>query len=275
MDTISLLCQHVAGLIIRGDRAICRQCRSFRDLKSTREPFQYNETYPQERKHFEAAIGSLKVESLKRWLRQNEVELSGVTVCEVGFGAGYTLNYLHQTARGAWGIEVVESNLQHARSLGVPGNRVLLHQAIPARLSESIDLWLFLDSFEHLPDPTAFMKWAQANTSSKGRLLIVMPRADSLSQRMLGSWWPHRVPDHPFHWSRRGIVEFLAGYGFQLQSTFWPWKNVSIPMLSAHMEHKWGFTLLPQHAAIASKLHFPFNIGEMGLLFKNHEITTH
>ena len=93
------------------------------------------------------------------------------------------------------------------RRTGVAADLYLVDE-LPARLDDPVDLWLFQDSFEHIPDPAAFVAWMTASSAPNAEILLVAPRADSLSRRMMGRWWPHKLPDHQFHWSRAGLVAF-------------------------------------------------------------------
>jgi hypothetical protein len=83
---------------------------------------------------------------------------------------------------------------------------------------------------------------------------------------MLGTMWPHRLPDHAFAWSRAGLLHFWAHRGFTLERRFSPQKHVSTAMLVAHLLHKVG---LSRHQ-IPRVLDVPlrFNVGEMGVLLR-------
>ena len=256
-----------------GRRGLCPECGSYWDLDAVSRPFEYDDTYPETRMHLDPIIGALKVDTLKRWLRATAINPEGLAVCEVGFGACYTLRYFNERARVVWGVEPVARNLQNAAALGIPSDHLMMENARPRHLTELVDLWVFLDSFEHLPEPAEFMTWVRANTSARSRILVVAPRADSLSNRVLGGWWPHRVPDHPFHWSRQGLVQFFGRYGFRLEQSFFPWKDISLRMVAAHLRHKFGRSDVPiLFGRWLSRLRIPFNIGEMGLVFARHEI---
>jgi len=263
-----LPCLHEATCVqIKGTRAICSDCHSFFDLRALETPFTYDDSYPLARDHFNSDIGTAKIHSLERWLKKTRIDVSKLSVCEVGFGAGQTLGYLQKRARSVWGIEAIAKNRQHVIALGLPADHILPFEHLLPPLPETIDLWIFLDSFEHLTRPNLFMPWLVANSSRRARALIVAPRADSFSQRLMGPAWPHRVPDHPFHWSLRGLTDFFRRFGFTPVHSFFPWKQISFPMLMAHLRHKLGRpeslhfvdTYLPRWG-------FRFNIGEMGLV---------
>jgi hypothetical protein len=188
-------------------------------------------------------------------------------VCEVGFGGAHCLRYLHTHAAWAGGIEVVEANFQQALQLGIPKENLFDGTKLPQTLSQPIDLWIFQDSFEHLPGPSTFLSWLTTNSSPKAAILLVAPRAGSLSERALGRFWPHKLPDHTFHWSIKGLGEFLERYGFVCERRFYPLKYVSLSMLVKHIAHKLGCkSLAAKIEQLLPSKRFLFNFGEMGLL---------
>lgn len=233
----------------------------------------YGASYNEARGHYDTAAMRLKLATLRGWLRRcgvEETDLGWQTVCEVGFGGAGCLLWLHKMARQAFGIEASVTVVDRASAMGLPADRLFVADALPGRLPAPVDLWVFQDSFEHLPDPAAFLPWMAANSSPAAAVMIVCPQAGSLSERLLGRFWPHRLPDHPFHWSRRGMIGLLERHGFVAERSFVPWKRVSARVLATHL-------LLVATGGRGHRLPacgwldagFPFNIGEMGLLFRH------
>jgi hypothetical protein len=246
---------------------VCGVCGSFWDLESRQATVAYDANYPAKRGHFDPRVGALKVKSLERWLRASGTRLESKHVCEVGFGGGSCLPFLAERAAKVSGIEANASAIDRVRETGVKAD-LLLVQTLPARLSTSVDLWLFQDSFEHIPDPASFVDWMVTNSSAAAEILMVLPRGDSLSQRLLGRFWPHKLPDHEFHWSRAGLVEFLARRGFTVERSFFPIKFASPQMILAHLVHKAGGSDRAREWLAGTRLAFPLNFGEMGLRLK-------
>jgi Methyltransferase domain len=227
----------------------------------------YDATYPAKRGHFDPRVGALKVRSLRRWLRASGVRLDGRRVCEVGFGGGTCLPFLGQNARAVVGIEANDSAIQRVREAGTLAE-LLLVDTLPARLHEPVDVWLFQDSFEHIPDPASFVDWMVANSTASAEILMVLPRADSLSRRVMGRWWPHKLPDHQFHWSRAGLVEFMGRRGFALAGDFFPIKFASPQMILGHLLHKAGASDRTRDLLAGASLAFPINFGELGIVLR-------
>jgi hypothetical protein len=263
------LCEHGQPLRYSGKhKAACPVCKSFWDLDAIDSEMAYDRNYPEMRSHFDPAIGSNKVKTLQRWLRKAHVELDRLSVCEIGFGGGFCLRYLSEFSRQAFGVEAIAANIEHATRLGIGRDSLFLADELPSVLPSRIDLWIFQDSFEHLPDPAGFMQWLMRNSSDSSRILLVMPDGGSMSERIFGKLWPHRISDHRFHWSRQGVIEFFAKRDFKMERSFTPQKYVSAETVIAHALLK----LSPHQFRSPRKVCFPgivftFNIGEMGLLF--------
>lgn len=263
------LCEHRRPLKHTGsNRVQCQVCKSFWDLDALNSGMAYDSNYPEMRSHFNPAIGRNKVKTLQYWLKKAHIELEGLRVCEIGFGGGFCLQYLSELSGEVFGVEAIVENIRHAMTLGIRRQSIFLADELPPVLPSKIDLWLFQDSFEHLDDPAGFMVWLIRNSSNSSKILLVMPEGNSISERVLGRLWPHRVPDHCFHWSREGITEFFGKRDFVISRTFKPEKYISIETVMAHAVHK-----LSRHRSKSRRkgllpgVVFRFNIGEMGLLF--------
>jgi hypothetical protein len=165
------------------------------------------------------------------------------------------------------GIEANAATVEHARQEGYAADLLLVDE-LPARLDEPVDLWLFQDAFEHIPDPAPFVDWIRENSAAGAEILLVAPRADSLSRQLMGRMWVHKLPDHLFHWSRAGLVEFMRKRGFAVRTEFFPLKFVSPQMAVAHALHKIGAGDGARTWLGGTALAVPFNFGEMGIVFR-------
>ncbi len=263
-----LLCGHASNsLSVSAARRVCPACGSFWDLQACRASVSYDASYASQRSHDDPEEGHLKARTHRHWLSQLALDLSQKSVCEVGFGGGWTLMDLAGRARSVYGIEASEDHLSRAQQLGVPADRLFLASRLPPQFPENVDLWIFADSFEHLDRPRAFVEW-MIPSAQRSELLIVAPEAGCFSERVMGRFWPHRLSDHRFHWSQQGLEFFLRPYGFFLKKRFYPAKWTSWKMLWHHFRHWAG----PQNevslrTGLSFRIPIPFNIGEMGLLF--------
>ncbi len=252
-------------------KAECPECGSFWDMDALNSGFSYDKDYPSSRGHYEARIGRNKSRTLVSWLERTGIDTAGMNVCEVGFGGGACLEYLHGVSSRAFGIEAVPENIHHAAGIGISEDSLFHSHAIPERLPALVDLWLFLDSFEHLDSPVDFITWMKANSSPKAIALIVAPESGSLSERVMGRLWPHKLHDHRFHWSRKGMEAFFSSEGFSLTQSFSPMKRVSSSTIVKHALNK-ACSAFDSSGIdrVLSLFEFTvhFNIGEMGLVFQ-------
>jgi methyltransferase family protein len=269
------LCGHGEPLRFTGGyKAQCPVCGSFWDLDSLAAGVHYDKTYPAMRSHYDEKVGENKVRTLKAWLDKLAIDLSQMTVCEVGFGGGHCLKFLWDVSRKALGIETIDENIDHAVSLGISRYSLVNAQTLPEKLPAKVDLWVFSDSFEHLPDPDSFIYWMSRNSGRQAQLLIVAPEAGSLSDRLLGRLWPHKIHDHLFLWSRRGLVHFLSARNFELSASFNPSKYIAPITIASHLLQKlsapkWVSERI--NVPILANFRFRFNIGEMGMLFRRRD----
>ncbi len=116
------------------------------------------------------------------------------------------------------------------------------------------------------------MEWLAKNSSAEARVLIVAPCAGSLSEILLGPVWPHRLPDHRFHWSQSGLTSLLERFGFALERSFYPAKLLSVEMVLRHLAIKLGNQTLAALCSHAPKISFWFNVGEQGVVFRRQGV---
>jgi hypothetical protein len=261
------LCEHAAdSMRLTSWRAECGVCGSYWDLDALGTRVVYDESYPEHRGHFDPRVGALKVRTLRHWLAKSGVRLAGRTVCEVGFGGGTCLSFLAAQAAHVVGLEVNQSAIDRVHATSTSAE-LLLVIPLPTP-SRPIDLWLFQDSFEHIPNPAEFVDWMSTHSAPDAEILVVLPRGDSLSRRLLGRLWPHKLPDHEFVWSRAGVVDFLGRHGWALDAEFFPLKFASPEMVLAHGLHKLGVGKGRARVLSGARVAFPLNFGEMGLVLR-------
>ena len=142
---------------------------------------EYRDDYPAARGHHDPEVGRCKVRTLERWLGELGLGVAGLTVCEVGFGGGACLAALQARGARVLGLEPVAANRAHAHALGVPGPALFPADPLPA-LPHAPELWLFQDSFEHVPDPNALVAWLARESAARARVVLVAPDAGAPSR---------------------------------------------------------------------------------------------
>ncbi len=162
------------------------------------------------RVHVRAILRSLPLESAL---------LGGTgTALDVGCGRGDLAAGLVRLAWRVSGVEVSRQAAEIARSRGVVIEGETLSSAtLP---SETYDLVIFRHSLEHLPDPVANLRRANAAMRHGGRLVVSVPNFDSWQRRLFGSRWFHLdVPRHRFHFTPIALATAVQSAGFSICET--------------------------------------------------------
>jgi len=241
---------------------VCPACGT-RVRRDAEEADHYGEDYPAARGHHDPAVGRCKVRTLERWLGAVGADAKGLAVCEVGFGGAACLAALQSRGAFAVGLEPIAANRSHAESLGIPRTCLFAADPLP-ELPRPIDLWLFQDSFEHVPDPNRLAAWVAHQSAPGARVLLVAPDAGSWSRRCLGPLWLHDLPDHRVHYSRGGVGAIFGRAGFRIAREFRPLKLVSLGMVWSHLRLLTG-ALAAERDGARDGPRVWFNVGEMGL----------
>lgn len=91
---------------------------------------------------------------------------------------------------------------------------LLADQALGAHSFDLITMWHFL---EHDYDPAATLARCRDLLASEGRLVIEVPRLDSLSYRFYQERWPGlQAPQHTILFSRASLLEMVRGQGLEV-----------------------------------------------------------
>jgi 2-polyprenyl-3-methyl-5-hydroxy-6-metoxy-1,4-benzoquinol methylase len=137
------------------------------------------------------------------------------TVLDVGCAVGTFL----QKLRARYGARVVGvdfKDLRHYSSLqGVEFHCGLLYeQPLQPESFDLITMWHFL---EHDYDPLRSLQKASELLKSSGRLVIEVPRLDSLSFRLYGNRWPGlQAPQHTVLYDREMLLRMVRKAGLEI-----------------------------------------------------------
>lgn len=278
MHDISFPCEHpISAAVKSNDQLVCGICGSFFDLTALTQDVIYNPEYARSRHHNDPRVLALKKRGIREWLDLTGLThwpLEGKHVMEFGYSAGAGLSVFNELGAIASGIEGYDAAQNLSPDLQTkchlftaPGPEDLRK----ITLLNKIDLWVFFDAFEHLDRHEQYVSWINMHSKDGAYCLLVLPQADSLSQKLLGKYWPHKIPDHKFHWSSTGLVEFMSKRDWRLKQRFFPVKYISPLMAWKHIEmllRRLGIGYTCSTANWMNGFSVPFNLGEMGLLFK-------
>jgi 2-polyprenyl-3-methyl-5-hydroxy-6-metoxy-1,4-benzoquinol methylase len=164
---------------------------------------------------FAAAMNSLDREKLRitgRYVRL----LKSSTVLDVGCGAGTFLERVRREC-GAHvvGVDFVDLSKQPALRKTEFHCGLFYDQAIGLARFDLITMWHFL---EHDYDPLRSLEHARDALKPDGRLIIEVPRLDSLTFRLFGNRWPGlQAPQHTALYDRHLLLETVSQAGLEVE----------------------------------------------------------
>jgi len=139
----------------------------------------------------------------------------GSRVLDVGCGAGTFLAAL-QKKYGSSVCGVDFKDLSHLSSFKNVEFKlgVFSEQQFSKKSFDLITMWHFL---EHDYDPVRTLEHAKSLLADNGRLLIEVPRLDSVSFRMYKERWPGlQAPQHTVLFSRASLLNMIAKSGLKV-----------------------------------------------------------
>lgn len=244
-----------------GKLECCKNCGTLW-RESGAEFLEYGQEYFQKRGHEgrQEAIRKSKLATFKFFYQR-----AGVTknshVLEVGCATGWGLVAGRELGYKMRGLDVAEESRQYAVDRGFqPGTAV---QSLGELADAKFDLVAFFDALEHIPEPEEFLKELSQHLNPGAKLLVVIPRADTASRKILGKLWPHYLADHWVHFSRQGLAALMDRAGFAPERYFFPVKWITPFTMATHLFLHSGVEI-----PVPSRPMFPFNFGEDGAVFR-------
>lgn len=239
----------------------CRNCATL--WRSLGAQFSgYGREYFQRRGHEgqDRAIRLSKVATFDFFYRKSRIP-SGSDVLEVGCATGWGLVAGRELGYRMRGLDVAEESRQYAVERGFqPGTAV---QSLGELAGVKFDLVSFFDALEHVPEPEKFLTELRQHLNPGAKLLVVIPRADTASRKILGKLWPHYLADHWVHFSRQGLAVLMDRAGFTPESYFFPVKWITPFTMATHLFLHSGLEI-----PVPTWPMFPFNFGEDGCVFR-------
>jgi SAM-dependent methyltransferase len=130
------------------------------------------------------------------------------SVVDVGCGAGSFLAKVRTTWKAAVaGVDFIDLSARPAMQ-GIAFHHGLFYeQPVDVGRFDLVTMWHFL---EHDYDPLRSLKHAAAALAPAGRLIIEVPRLDSLSARLFGDRWPGlQAPQHTALYDRKTLTTIV------------------------------------------------------------------
>jgi SAM-dependent methyltransferase len=163
---------------------------------------------------FRRAIESLDRDKLR--IADRYIQLGpSLTVLDVGCGAGTFLSHV-RSRHGSAVVGVDFMDLADRPALqNVEFHRGLFYeQPFEPERFNLITMWHFL---EHDYDPMRSLAHAHASLAPGGRLIVEVPRLDSLTFRLFGDRWPGiQAPQHTALYDRALLLKAMERSGFEV-----------------------------------------------------------
>ncbi len=159
------------------------------------------------------------------------------TVLDVGAAAGFILQGFRDAGWTGLGVEPNATMARFAREeLSLEIFEGSLEELDTAR---RFDLVSLIQVIAHLHDPRAALEGLATVVKPGGLLLVETWRRDSLTARLFGRLWHEYSPPSVLHWfTRRGLIELAAGFGFEPVAQGRPAKWISAAHAAALIEFK-------------------------------------
>ena len=229
--------------------------------ESGAEFLEYGQEYFEKRGHEgrNESVKKSKIATFDFFYRKAGVS-AGSEVLEVGCATGWGLVAGHSLGYRMRGLDVAEESRQYAVERGFNPETVV--QSLDELADAKLDLVAFFDALEHIPEPEEFLQELRRHMNPSARLLVVIPRADTASRKILGKLWPHYLADHWVHFSRQGLAALMDRAGFAPERYFFPVKWITPFTMATHLFLHSGLEI-----PVPTWPMFPFNFGEDGAVF--------
>lgn len=142
-------------------------------------------------------------------LKQIAAYKSSGRVLDIGCGPGYFLVAAKKTGFDVYGLDPSDYIVEQARKTW--GDHIQLGTIETADYeTESFDLIVAFDTFEHIYDPKKFISMVHALLKPGGIFVITTPDPTSTLAKISGkNWVSFKIPEHVFYWAPSTITRLL------------------------------------------------------------------
>lgn len=157
------------------------------------------------------AVDRAKLRLVGRYVRLN----AGSTVLDIGCGAGGFLEAVqHGTGAHVTGVDFVDLSSRPALRTVDFRHGPFTEQSFDDRRFDLVTMWHFL---EHDYDPRRSLVVARDLLAPDGRLIVEVPRLDSLSFRLFGNRWPGvQAPQHTALFDKVSLLAMVERAGLEV-----------------------------------------------------------
>jgi len=140
--------------------------------------------------------------------RMNQAE----NLYDFGFGSGIFLKEASRLGLECYGYEYSDGLVEKGANLGATIENA---EQLYSERSPKVDIFLVIETLEHLVQPREVMQTAYNRLKRGGVLYMTTPNARSFNRRLLrGSWSVFNPPEHITLFSAEGVRVLLQEIGF-------------------------------------------------------------
>lgn len=141
-------------------------------------------------------------------------ESSKRKVLDIGCSNGVFLDLFREKGWQTWGVEPSGSG-ETARQKGY---KILKTNFENAELPQNyFDLALLNHTLEHMENPVLVLKKAYKILKKGGVVFVDVPNAGGLGSKLLGKYWPYKLPDeHKHQFTKESLSKVLKSAGFKV-----------------------------------------------------------
>ncbi|MBI5072399.1 class I SAM-dependent methyltransferase [Candidatus Woesearchaeota archaeon] len=200
----------------------------------------YTEKYYKEiwgwRKEKDRQIGKSKFATSKNFIKHLHNHKKGGKVLDIGCGLGYLLSFLQQDnyEYDVYGVELsgFARNISEER---MGKGRVFENLEELKKKRMQFDAILLFDSMEHIPNQDKLLKDIDVLLAPKGKVLVIMPAADSFAAKIMGKQWIEYKKDHVLFYTKKALKQQLEKYNFRIKYMRSCWKTVTLVYLASYL----------------------------------------
>lgn len=206
-------------------------------------------------------VRAMKAATARAFLARVKRHRAGGALLDIGCALGFLLAEAKRAGYEPYGLDRNASAIEQARAEFGPRVQAVDLEANPFP-GVAFAVVTLVDVLEHVPDPGALLAAVEARLEPGGVLALLLPNADSLMARVLGSAWPHFAEEHLWLWTPAGLAAFLRRAGWRvLETRTGVRKSLTARYMASYRRALGGW--VPPGADLLGGLRFSIFTGEM------------
>lgn len=152
---------------------------------------------------------------MKRLILINRlIERTPGRVIDIGCSTGVFLDLFKESGWETWGVEPSKSGIIAKKK----GHKVINDYFEKGVLPKNyFDLVIMNHTLEHMDNPAKVLTSLHGLLKSNGSILVDVPNAGGFGARILGEYWPYRLPDeHKSQFTRASLTAIFRTSGFKV-----------------------------------------------------------